>query len=168
MLKQSPSKKESVGFSMKEIERKWLVSEVPNISESSAEEIRQGYLMVAPDGSEERVRERAGVFYFTRKGVGSLERTEEEQQIPRHEFLSLWEKTDGRRVEKTRYRIPYEGLTIEVDVYRGALAGLVLAEVEFSSLREAQKFSPPGWFGREVTDDPAYKNRNLALAAPAS
>ncbi len=37
---------------------------------------------------------------------------------------------DGFLVEKARFLVPYAGLTWEVDVHEGALAGLVLAEVE--------------------------------------
>lgn len=162
MLKQTAGKSDSAVISVSEIERKWLVSELPDLSRHASQAIRQGYLVVDADGTEERIRERAGRHYFTRKGPGTLERTEDEREISREEFISLWDQTEGRRVEKSRYQIPYHGSTIEIDVYGGALSGLVVAEVEFSSLREAAKFSPPPWFGREVTDDPAYKNRSLS------
>jgi CYTH domain-containing protein len=54
-------------------------------------------------------------------------------------------------------------VTIEVDVYSGALEGLVVAEVEFDDPWGAESYVPPYWFGREVTADSAYKNRSLAL-----
>jgi adenylate cyclase len=37
-----------------------------------------------------------------------------------------------------------------------------VAEVEFESAEAAAGFSPPAWLGREVTDDPVYKNKRLA------
>ncbi len=52
---------------------------------------------------------------------------------------------------------------MEVDVYHGELAGLVTAECEFASPEESRRFVPPDWFGREVTNDPAYKNQSLAV-----
>jgi CYTH domain-containing protein len=54
------------------------------------------------------------------------------------------------------------GITIEVDVYSGALTGLVVAEVEFGDDDRADAFDPPSWFGPEVTDDPRFKNQSLA------
>ena len=57
-----------------------------------------------------------------------------------------------------------DGHTIELDVYAGALSGLIVAEVEFDDPWGAESFVAPYWFGREVTDDPAYKNQRLALA----
>ena len=50
----------------------------------------------------------------------------------------------------------------ELDVYHGELTGLVTVEVEFSSLEEAESFSPPAWFGEDITEDKRYKNKNLA------
>ena len=72
-------------------------------------------------------------------------------------------KTDGIFIEKTRYLIPYaEKHTIELDVFHGALAPLVLAEVEFSSVEEADAFTPPSWFGEDVTNCSKYHNSNLS------
>ena len=59
--------------------------------------------------------------------------------------------------------MPWEGKQVEVDVYHGSLAGLVVAEVEFTSARESTQFTAPPWFGDEVTENEAYKNVNLAL-----
>ena len=42
-------------------------------------------------------------------------------------------------------------------------------EVEFESAAAAAGSRPPAWLGREVTDDPAYKNQRLAIeGVPAS
>jgi CYTH domain-containing protein len=57
-------------------------------------------------------------------------------------------------------------VTAEVDVFGGALAPLVLAEVEFESEDAADRFDAPAWMGREVTEDARYKNRNLATDPP--
>ena len=55
------------------------------------------------------------------------------------------------------------GYPVELDVYQGSLAGLVVVEIEFETAEESQRFSPPAWFGKEVTEDRYYKNSNLAL-----
>ena len=72
------------------------------------------------------------------------------------------EKVDGRIIQKDRYHIPYEGYTIELDVFGGELAPLVIAEVEFPSVEAANVFVPPAWFGEDVTENPAYSNSNLS------
>lgn len=65
-------------------------------------------------------------------------------------------------LNKTRHVIPWENdLEIELDVYSGRLQGLIVAEVEFKSLEDSYLFNHPFWFGKEVTDDERYKNRNL-------
>jgi CYTH domain-containing protein len=64
-----------------------------------------------------------------------------------------------------------DGRLIELDVYEGALSGLMVAEVEFDDPWGATAYVAPYWFGPEVTDDPAYKNQRLAvdgLPAPNS
>jgi adenylate cyclase len=110
-----------------------------------------------------RIRRRDGSATLTVKGGGGRSRIEEELAIDEERFERLWPLTDGRRIEKTRYEIPAgDGLTIELDVYAGALEGLVVAEVEFDSEAQADGFSGPDWLGREVTDDRRYKNQRLA------
>jgi adenylate cyclase len=109
------------------------------------------------------VRRRAGAATLTVKSGASRTRVEEELAIEPERFERLWPLTERRRIEKTRYEIPADGgLTVELDVYGGALAGLVVAEVEFASEDDANAFVAPAWFGREVTDDERYKNQRLA------
>ena len=42
-----------------------------------------------------------------------------------------YESTEGRRLRKTRYDVPYGDHVIEVDIYAGSNKGLIVAEVEF-------------------------------------
>ena len=153
-----------------EIERKFLVPEHPeDLERWPATRIEQGYLAIGGDGTEVRIRRRDGDMVLTVKGGGGRSRTEEEFGIDDERFARLWPLTEGRRVEKTRHLIDAgEGLDIEVDVYSGALTGLVVAEVEFDTEEAADAFEPPSWFGREVTDDARFKNQRLASeGAPA-
>jgi CYTH domain-containing protein len=147
-----------------EIERKFLVEDAPpDLSSSPSSEIRQGYLAVDRDGTEVRVRSRDEAAALTVKQGAGRSRAEEEMEIDRETFDRLWPLTEGRRVEKRRYVLPGgEGITIEVDVYEGDLAGLAVAEVEFGDDERAEAFEPPPWFGREVTDDSRFKNQSLA------
>ena len=146
----------------KEIERKFCVREMPNLTARSGVAIAQGYLAVDATGTEIRVRRKGGQFYQTLKMGAGIKRTEVEMALSRAQFDLLWPLTAGRRVEKVRYVLAEGKWTIELDVYRGHLKGLVVAEVEFANLAESARFVPPPWFGREVTDDDRYKNANLA------
>lgn len=147
-----------------EIERKFLVTSLPEAMDRYPHErIVQGYVVVGADGSEVRLR-RKGRKHFeaVKTGRGEI-RSELEVELTAAQFDTLWEATSGRRIEKTRYEIRHAGLVMEVDVYHGELAGLVTAECEFASPEESRRFVPPDWFGREVTNDPAYKNQSLAV-----
>lgn len=147
-----------------EIERKFLVKEMPRgLGDYRASEINQGYLAVTDDDTEIRIRKKGDGYYETVKSGKGLKRKEVEFEIGEKGFNALWPLTEGMRVEKTRYDIPCGGHIVELDVYSGNLAGLVVAEVEFATVEESGKFTPPAWLGREITDDVRYSNRHLAL-----
>jgi len=113
------------------------------------------------------VRRRGDQAYLTVKAGGGRVRVEEDIEIDADRFERLWPLTEGRRIEKTRYEIDAaDGLLIELDVYTGALDGLVTAEVEFDSEEAADAFEPPGWLGEDVTEDLRYKNQRLAREGP--
>jgi adenylate cyclase len=148
-----------------EIERKFLVPAPPDDLERwPSTAIEQGYLAIAENGPEVRVRRRDGRAWLTVKSGEGRVRVEEEIEIEPERFKRLWPLTEGRRIEKTRYEIPaIDGLVIELDVYRGDLEGLVTAEVEFPSEEAAEAYDVPDWLGADVTEDPRYKNQRLAL-----
>jgi hypothetical protein len=49
----------------------------------------------------------------------------------------------GRQLEKTQYEVPCPGKTVEIDIYRGPLPGLMVAEVEFPWTGKKARFVPP-------------------------
>lgn len=147
-----------------EIERKFLVGEIPaNLNQYPHVDIEQGYLPPLEVGTEIRLRRAGDKYYKTKKSGGGIARTEEEVEISQEQFQKEWSETEGSRIEKTRYRIPFEENLIELDIYQGRLEGLVVAEIEFESSESAEKFSPPSWLGEEVTENQSYKNKNLAV-----
>jgi CYTH domain-containing protein len=146
-----------------EIERKFLVERVPeDVSTWPGDRIEQGYVAVAED-VEVRLRRWGGRCLETVKRGSGLRRIELEIELDPTQLEALWPATDGRRVVKTRRLGTVGGVQVELDVFENGLAGLVVAEVEFESLDAARAFRPPAWFGPEVTDDPRYANRSLAL-----
>lgn len=147
-----------------EIERKYVLpGQPPDLDEHPSEPIQQGYLAIAEDGVEIRVRRRGETTVLTVKSGPGHVRVEEEMPIDERRFAALWALTEGRRVSKTRHYVPIGDLTAEVDVFDERLAGLVTAEIEFPSLDASARFAPPDWLGREVTGDARYANQSLAV-----
>ena len=148
-----------------EIERKFVLSEIPRSDVlGTGEALRQGY--VAEEGDvavRVRITEQAAT--LTVKAGAGLSRTEVEVAISLDEAEALWPHTEGRRIDKTRHRVAHDDLGdrhADVDVYAGPLTGLCTAEVEFESEDDARAFSPPSWFGREVTGEVGWSNSALA------
>jgi len=145
-----------------EVERKFVLDALPSGLDAGTR-IEQGYLAIDPAGAEVRVRRKGAKTLMTVKtGIGMV-RGEEEFAVDADVFARLWAMTEGRRVAKTRHLVPAGEFTAEVDVYEGALSGLLTAEVEFPDEAAATAFEPPPWLGRDVTDDPRYANRTLAV-----
>ena len=144
-----------------EIERKYLISHIPfDIAGYPFHQIEQAYLSTAP---VVRVRQEDDTYYLTYKSKGLMMREEHNLPLTEEAYCHLREKADGRIITKERYCIPYgDHLTIELDVFAGDLAPLLLAEVEFSSEEEANSFTPPDWFGEDVTFSSKYHNSTLS------
>lgn len=147
----------------KEIERKFLVSgQRWRTFADAGIAIRQAYV-VAQDDRSLRVRIYGdGRARITLKvGHTALVRDEYEFDIDRDEAEDMLRHAIGNVIEKVRYRVPHEGHVWEVDLYSGAHRGLVIAEVELSSIHDEPKL--PNWVGREVTGESQYSNQSMAL-----
>ena len=145
-----------------EIERKFKVKEMPDLNLYPYKQLEQGYLNIIP---AIRVRKDDDEYYLTYKGkgsVGSIAREEYNLPLNKESYEHLITKADGRIITKKRYLIPYDKFTIELDVFEGDLAPLVIAEVEFETTEEALAFVPPVWFGEDVTDNREYLNARLS------
>jgi adenylate cyclase len=148
-----------------EIERAFVADALPDPDLlGPGRRLRQGY--VAGEGDAEvRVRLADDHADLTVKGGHGLRRTEVVLPLDAADAEALWPLTDGRRIDKVRHRVPLgadDGLVAEVDVFAGALEGLVRIEVEFTSDAAANAFTPPTWFGQEVTGEVAWSNARLA------
>jgi uridine kinase len=150
----------------REIERKFIVTELPDLSKFYHYEIKQVYISIT-EGTERRIRQKTFArhkeFFITEKSTEpGLDRGEVEEQISEQKFRALLSLAIFPPTEKTRYEIPYGRHKIELDVFHGRLDGLVITEVEFKSNAAANKFHPPKDMRIDVTNDERYRNRNLA------
>ena len=146
----------------REIERKFLVRRDRwQADPAQGVSLRQGYLSEVPERIV-RVRIAGEHAFLTIKGLTlGIMRVEFEYPIPRADADAMLEVLCLRPlVEKTRYRVLFEGRTWEVDVFDGENAGLITAEVELPSA-DATLVLPP-WIAQEVSHDPRYFNSNLA------
>ncbi len=144
-----------------EIERKYLLEKLPeDLKYTSQRSIRQGYLS-ADKKREVRLRQEGRYYYQTVKTGSGLERREWETRLSQKQFAQLWPGTEGYRLEKIRYQAVWQGYTLEIDVYKDHLKGLITGEVEFHIKADAISFEQPAFFGEEVTFDDRYRNRKL-------
>jgi adenylate cyclase len=151
---------------MQEIERKFLVREMPAFAGAERVVIDQGYLVPGENGIEVRLRgtESAQVLTVKRKSAANaIEREEYNVPLTAEQWSELWPLTAGRRLRKERFKIPHGSLTLELDVYRGRNEGFAVVEVEFENVEKAREFAPPEWFGREVTGEAEFSNPCLAV-----
>ena len=90
---------------------------------------------------------------------------EDERAIDADTYADLLAEADPERrpVRKIRHVVPHGTQALEIDVFESP-PGLVLLEVELRD--DDEPIELPAWLGewREVTDDPAYLNMNLARA----
>lgn len=144
-----------------EIERKFLVKNIPANLESYAQQrISQGYINTNP---VVRIRRSNDDYYLTYKGKGHMVREEYNLPLNAESFAHMLSKIDGILIDKIRYLIPLDDThTAELDIFQGTLAPLRMVEVEFDTVEDANAFLPPEWFGEEVTTNRGYHNSSLS------
>lgn len=144
-----------------EIERKFLVPKLPkNLKQYDFHKIEQGYLSTNP---VVRIRRQDDEYYLTYKSRGLMMREEYNLPLTQDSYEHLKTKADGIIISKTRYKIPIENnLTIELDIFDAPYENLWLAEVEFPDEEAANHFTPPIWFGEDVTNSSKYHNSTLS------
>ncbi len=147
----------------KEIERKFLVqSDRWKSFAGVGVELTQAYISTMEDRNVRiRLYEDGRAKLTIKTGKSGLVRDEVEFAVPFEQAQELLTLAIGNIIEKTRFEVPYEGFTWEIDVYRGSLAGLVVAEVELQN--EDQRPAIPSWISAELTGDESYSNQSLAL-----
>lgn len=95
-----------------------------------------------------------------KKGTG-MSRIATEVEIQETTFKQLI--GDLNPIIKKRLFYEYCGHHLTIFKYFGKLEGLLVVKVDFDSEEEAQKFEPPHWFSKEITEDLSYRNQNLFL-----
>lgn len=154
-----------------EIERKFLI-ECPDLEKLENDpmchrvDIVQTYL-ISEIGEEVRIRQRCdnGVYtYYKTVKIGEgIKRIEAEERIDKRTYLTLMRDADpnSHPIYKTRYFYSYDGQSFEIDVYP-SMPEYAIVEIELCHENDEVRLPEAFVLIREVTDDPAYKNRTLA------
>jgi len=147
-----------------EIEKKYLVKELPSLDNIKYCIIEQAYISSNPTiRIRKSIFEDKTTYILCIKSNGLFKREEYEINISEEEYLNLLNKADSNIIYKKRYFIPlHNNLIAELDIYEGNFRNLVTVEVEFESEEDANSFIPPLWFSDDVTYDKKYKNGYLA------
>ena len=156
-----------------EIEKKFRIKNIPgSLDAYEKKEMEQGYLCSNPIIRIRKSNADYILTYKSRFGIednaNSTAKICNEVEVPLNAegYEHLKEKVDSQMVMKNRYIIPLEnGLKAELDIFEGYLKGLIFVEVEFPSEEMAESFTPPSWFGQDVSLDSRYSNHYLSTIA---
>ena len=159
-----------------EIERKYLIRMPDRVLldrlADRRDYIRQTYLLPDEPGTTERVRlrgcgEEAEYTHTVKRRITDLTREEREETVSPRAYRALLDRADPalRVIEKTRWCIPWNGLTLEVDCFP-FWSDRAFLEIELPGAET--DLGLPDWVQvvREVTEDPRYTNRALAEEIP--
>lgn len=96
------------------------------------------------------------------KDIEKFSIIELEKEITEEQFEEVKPFKGSSIIEKYRIIIPLEdGLKCEVDIFDKKLKGLIIAEVEFASIEQAENFKIPSWFEKEVSHN-EFSNRKMS------
>ena len=74
----------------------------------------------------------------------------------------LFNQLPGRRIVKMAWPYPHDGRRYGIDAFEGALSGLILAEIEFTSEQQMRDVPPPPFACVEVTNRIEFTGGYLA------
>ncbi len=142
---------------MEELELTYLIKNLPDdVFLSPSKELLDIYIPKNADHPTLRVRKADDKYEITKKepveAGDSSRQLETTIPLTPSEFEAL-NALSGKRLQKTRFYYKEGNFTYEIDVFRGNLLGLVLVDVEFSSVEEKAIFQMPSWCLADVTQE---------------
>ncbi len=143
-----------------EIERKFLVKELPDLSGIKSIPYERYYLRV-DEKLEERIQKKGDKYELETKEVkSSLERTKDKKDISKEEFEELKRGKENEGIIREGYNLS-SNPNISIKIYHGKFEGLVRAEVEFKSTEESENYNPESWMGKEITQTDLGRDAKL-------
>lgn len=146
-----------------EIERKYLVKRLPDLSTIAPMEMERYYLH-SNENVEIRIQ-RVDQSYSSEQKVKVSKngRTKEVREITKTVFDEL-KQGASQAILRTSYDL---GRNLSIKIYHGAYEGLVRAEIEFANEKKAGAYQPEPWMGPEITDSPLGRDSRLVTLTQA-
>jgi adenylate cyclase len=152
---------------MQEIERKFLVKNLPNL-ENLKPTYYERYFLFRSEKVENRIQKKWEKYEFERWEKYEFERKEKQDnleahkqkfEISREEFERL-KSFSNEAIIREAYLIS-QNPEISLKIYHWKFEGFKRIEIEFPSKQEALDFVPYDWFGAEITDLLCWKDSKL-------
>ncbi|EET89767.1 MAG: hypothetical protein LVQ97_02450 [Candidatus Micrarchaeales archaeon] len=140
-----------------ELERTFLIKYIPEgLNDCDHEEMLDIYIPRSSSHPHIRIRKAGNRYEITKKepvlGRDSSKQLEQTIRLTKEEY-DEFALLEGKRVHKTRYFYPYEGMRAEIDVFSGSLKGLILVDFEFKNENGMQSFEIPEFCLADVTQE---------------
>lgn len=134
----------------KEIERKYLIKQMPNLKNIKPVRYERYYINDNID-NQIRVQKKDEKFELeTKTKINDIEYKKEKKEITEQEFLNLIK--DCKKVIIRDSYLINEKINITIKIYHGIYKGLIRAEIEFNNEYEYSNFEIPKWFGKDITN----------------
>lgn len=142
---------------MIELEKTYLAKNIPSdLDKCKSREIIDLYIPETKKHPTLRLRKNGNKFELTKKepvhGNDSSHMHEQTIGLTNDEYNVL-KKLPGKKVSKIRYCYPFQGVTAEFDIFQEDLAGLVIVDFEFTTMKEKNNFVMPDFCLAEVTQE---------------
>jgi adenylate cyclase len=142
---------------MIELEKTYIAKYLPSdLSSCFFKELIDIYFPPSVPHPNLRIRMNGDKYEITKKvRVDALDASKQEEStisLTKEEFEAL-SISPGKQVSKIRYHYLYQGRTAEIDIFRGALSGLVVVDFEFEKETEKNDFQMPDFCLADVTQE---------------
>jgi len=142
-----------------EIERKFLISQMPDLSNFESV-IYERYYIYRDGTIEMRVQKKGEQYEIERKEmISELRAIKTKMVISKPEFEKL--KELGMEAIIREGYFTSSNPDVSIKIYHGKFEGLNKVEVEFASEEEAKAFQIPTWYGEEITDSIISRDSKL-------
>lgn len=149
---------------MQEIERKFLVTALPNLVDKTPLAYERYFLYIG-ETFEIRIQKKGDQYEFERKGrTGVLMNEKTKFAITKDEFEHL-KQFSTLSLQRESYDL---GNHASIKIYHGTYEGLIRAEFEFDSETAVRAFTPPSWCGPEITNHVLGRDAKLIHLSTAA
>jgi CYTH domain-containing protein len=150
---------------MIEIEKTYLAKYIPKELPSCARvEILDHYFPITSAHPKLRIRKKTNSIVMTKKTTiadNASKQIEQNINLSNEEYKTL-ANIPNKKIHKTRYNYPLNGLIAEFDIFLDDLFGLVLIDIEFPEEQYLKDFKQPDFCLTDVSQEEFVAGGKLA------